>query len=434
MQSVPSIPVSYPGDPSGNTRRRVDLAAVAAIGIAAVLAGVAGGILARFAMRLVALVLGLTPAFTVTGTMGIVFIFVLVALVVAVVYMLATAALPGNTRKRALIVCAALLTIMMSFFILVAGGEVPAEPPLTVALLILGFVPIPIGMGLVLVYGAAKLETQLARGGRPTITLGWLAAVVVASLGVLISVLALGEQYLRHPRLYSMWLSVVSDQYNLAAMQDRAMLIALFVVSLWLALAGVVLWNDARAGRSPLRSVSLLLLPLFTVLAVESAPMVFSWLGDSSWVAPLLQSLGIAMVLILLILAEPARPLPRWVAVLAASAWLLATLWLFLPALRTQSWSEWVVWATIALASASILLGRAQPGGRWKASTVLLAFFIGWWLLAWAAAMALPELALRGYSGYQASMSAPISWLPWLFLPAALWSESRQAQRSISLS
>lgn len=405
-------------------QRQVDLARVGSYLVAALASGVVGGVLARIAMRFAALIIGQDPGFSITGSVGVVLLFVIAALAIALLCLVGGRFLPQNTARLATVVSLLLSVLMLPFFVLVARGDAPAASMALIVLLVLSFVPIPIGMGVALVYGVRWLNKNLGRNGRPTLGIGWLALLLLLGFLLLLNVVGMANQHVRHPALMSNWLGRVGDHMNMAVVRDRAFLIALLFTLLWGVLAALVVWNDTRAHRAPLRSLLLLALPTLTLMTIESLPGVLGVFTGWSLSVQLAQAAGLGILLVLIAIAEPHRSLPRWVWILTALAWLFGALWLLLPRFQEIRGSEWIVWGVLATASLLLVFARSGEAG-WQTGTTLLLLFVLCWLGAWLAALTVPQLALRGYTGYQSALSAPLSWVPWLLLPTGIWVASR---------
>ncbi|MDQ6712139.1 MAG: hypothetical protein M3Z28_02995 [Candidatus Dormibacteraeota bacterium] len=157
---------------------RLTLAAAASV--AGILSGLAAGILGRAAMRLVALIRGDAPGFSITGTIGILIVFFAMGCALAFVFSVLAASHPTRLRPGlwslagvALFACVLLLTPLRQEL----GGR-----PEFIAL----FVPV----GLLLGWASARLTLVISRflperAGAGRALYGLLAAPgVLATLGL----------------------------------------------------------------------------------------------------------------------------------------------------------------------------------------------------------------------------------------------------------
>lgn len=402
---------------------RISVALLAAYVAAGAGVGVAAGVLSRLAMRGVVYVVGGEPAFSAEGTVGIVFLFVLLGLIVSAGYLVAMRWLPKRIAWRAAIVTGVLLTITVPFFYLVATGDVPDQPTGRIAALVLLFVPLPVLMGLGIVVWGDRLEKRFMQGGDESIGVGWSIVFVVMPIVLILNMVGAAQTAMRHPMLVSRSMGRITltggAALNMSVVQSRALLIAVACVGIWAALSAVIFYRDAQAGRSPLRATLLMALPIFTWMAVGTLPPFLAWLPDSDVLLGMAQAIGVALLILVVALSEPERPVPRWTTTVCGVAWIVVAAWLIVPVLRGNWAVEWMAWVAMAVALSTLIALRPRSGGGWHLSTLLLAGFALMWLLLWAAGASVNGLMLAGYSGYQTALSAPVYWVVWLLLPVA---------------
>lgn len=405
-----TLSASAPAAPHGT--RSIDLALWAAYLGAGAAAGVAGGLLARVAMRGVALIQGQTPAFTLFGTLGIAMIFLLPGVLVGL-GALALVAWRGRSRRAAFGWLALILTLLLlGPLYAVATGDLPNTSPRRIASLMAIFVPVPVAMAWMAVYVAAPLHRRAARSGAKTLPLGWaLALLLLAGMAFVAGIGALsGAQ--RHPRIVNTLVNMQSVDFTGAADQLRSIGLLLFMV--YMSLVCWAIWRQPQSAG--VRRGAAAALAAFWLLLAGGAPLP----AQSAWVQGALTALGLAALLVVFLQAGGFTP-PRRLLFVCAVAWAAVALWLV--AGQPTGSTAWLAWGIVALALSTILIVRRQQRAGAHAariSSLLLAAFALLWLGLWAAAMLHPSLRLVGMSPLGVTLTVKLFWLPWLLLPAAL--------------
>lgn len=421
MTSADNLNGTTPGTPTPDAPRAsgINISVLAGNLLAALLGGIAGGILSRIAMRWVTLVTGQSASFSLAGTMAILLVFLIFALMMGILYTLLQGVLPKSRRLRVLLVGAIFTAAIMPFFAQTATADAPDAAASTLIAVLGGFAVIPFGMGFVQVYAGDVSIRRMQDKFGAHISAGWLVALLVSAGLLLGNLLQMGDQLMRHPRLYMQVMDLFGSG-DISLMRGNSFAFALVQMVAWCGIVMLIAWRDAQAGRSQLRSVLLLLLPVTTLFSAGKLPPLLSGLGDSAWLLGVVQAIGLAIVLWLLAAVHGGASMARWG--IAIAGWAVAAAWLIVTPLRDLVWMEWLVWSLMAVAAILLVLPQQRA---WHWGIVVAFCFVGYWLAAWAAAIALPNFALNNFTGYQAAMSAPLSWLPWLLLPLAFAAEKQ---------
>ena len=154
---------------------------LAVAGLAGILACIAGGVGARMAMRLFAIAVGQSTAFTIEGSMFIVVFGLLFGPALAVGYVLVHRVVPGPWPLRGLLYGAALAGLEVLAFSGAPVDEAGPNPTLGTGL----FATLAVLLGLVIAGATAWLERRLAT---PAATPGLLTGVgaLIGALGALL--------------------------------------------------------------------------------------------------------------------------------------------------------------------------------------------------------------------------------------------------------
>ena len=118
-------------------------------------AGAAGGVLARVAMRVVALIAGNEPVFTVAASLGIVMIFAIVGIVGSVVWMALSRLLHLRARPGATLLAVGLMLLLAGPIFEAASGDLASASTGTILKFMLLFIPVPLTIAWGTVWGAA---------------------------------------------------------------------------------------------------------------------------------------------------------------------------------------------------------------------------------------------------------------------------------------
>lgn len=310
----------------------------------------------RVAMRLVALIMGIPPAATATGTLGLLLMGAFVGGVIGVLYSLITHWLPWHWRTNAALFSILLAAVALQPFVGAPTGEAALAPPRIGAPL---FLALPALFCPLLAYTLHRLEAQITATPRP-VGLLWLL-LFLAPLGVaFVNLIALGEN-VRIPQL----VNIMMDGAGVAFQEMQTLL------GLWGGLIGL--------------GFALLHLLVF-------------WLGVQQPLVKLM-SIGQLLLAALLIRTEPFFP--------------------FLTSSQAGSGGEWVAWSGLALAVAGALLWAWRQPARLAIRVTAISFGLPF-LLLWLAILVTPAMQLRGWTGLQAAVAVAPYLTIWLLLPVGL--------------
>ena len=378
-------------------------------------AGAAGGVLARVAMLVVALIAGNEPVFTVAASLGIVMIFAIVGIVGSVVWMALSRLLHLRARPGATLLAVGLMLLLAGPIFEAASGDLASASTGTILKFMLLFIPVPLTIAWGTVWGAAWLQKRSAQAREKTMPLGSALATLALLVTALMSVIPVIGAPHRHPALFSNLLQSNSADFATAGGVSRAVAMVTFLAYLVLTL--IALWRQPENAN--VRRCVLLALALPTLLLTSGArmPAPIAWLSDARWMLALVQAAGLAALLGLYLTAGGFAP-PRWITWISLATWAVATLWLV--AHPQTRWMEWVIWSMLAANFALIVVWRLRNTGDSTMATPLLALFAVCWLALCAAILLTPSLQLRLLSGFAVTRVVSLFWLPWLLLPAAL--------------
>jgi hypothetical protein len=445
-QSVLQAP-NQAADPDRSNPPRLRLPAVdinrlgAALATGAVLGATVGGIGARIAMRVVALLGDGQPSFTVGGTLSIVVMGAILGaaggLGFALVQRLARidrGEVPSPLRNMAVgAAYGGMLAVLAALpFFLIREGELALASPLVGAAL---FAWIPLAYGLAL--GAAVPAVERWIGSAPrTVGLGWLATFGLSLVLAAVGMAPLLGGFIPFPRAatelhYSAGLSFAAAQAL-----HRGLMLAFMLA--YCGLASAIFWRGSQHGAARLAAVTLLVLAgaFFGRTPALAAGMVA--LPGVRWLPALLQAGALSLLLVLLFVLPDGRMALRWTRPVAV-LWCGWTLWWFvhpLPgaALNVRTWPEPSVIVLTLTGLGSGLLALAQ---RLRASDPQqrCALRPVWWgfaaVLLWLAALGLtaalePDLRLRALPWPRALLAFAPYLLPWLLLPLSLVTAMRR--------
>ncbi len=380
-------------------------------------AGAAGGVLARMAMRVVALISGNEPVFTVAASLGIVMIFAIVGLIASVLWMGMDRVLHLRPITGGMLLAVGLMLLLAGPIFEAATGDLASASTGTILKFMLLFVPVPLTIAWGTVWGAARLQRRSAQTREKTMPLGSALATVALFVAAFMSVVPVIGAPQRHPSIVSELLRSNSADFATAGDVSRAVAMLTFLT--YLALTLIALWR--QPDNANVRRCVLLALALPTLLLTSGArlPTPLAWLPDARWILGLVQAAGLAALLGFYLTAGGFAP-QRWIVWVSLATWAMATLWLVA---RPQTrWTEWAIWSMLAATFALIIVWRLRNGGGSTLATPLLALFAVCWLVLWAAILLTPSLQLRLLSGFAITRVVSLFWLPWPLLPAALLS------------
>lgn len=378
-------------------------------------AGFAGGIVARVAMRLVVLIEGGTPNFTLNGTLGILFLFAMPGILVGAICLALVYATAARPRALFLWMAVALLLLLIGPLYLVATDDLPNASAGRIALLMLVFVPVPLVMAGVAVYGGHDLWRRAAAAPK-RLPLPWAAATAVMAGAAFGSALGALSGAQRHPRLVNTLLGTAGADFTFMA--DRLRSIGLLIFFAYMGIALWALWRQPQIPSVRAGVPLALALPALLLTGGAGLPSALDWLPQSDATASAASALGIGALLALSLVAGGFRPSLRLVAP-TALVWVGVAL-LQGGAIASTS-TEWLLWGMLGLAlSVNLIVRWIRPGAASRASTILLTLFALLWMGLWAAAIVTPALRLPGLSPLAVATTVKLFWLPWLLLPAAL--------------
>ena len=378
-------------------------------------AGAAGGVLARLAMRVVALMAGNEPIFTVAASLAIVMIFAMVGLMASVLWMGMDRMLHMRARTGGMLLAVGLMLLLAGPIFEAASGDLASASTGTILKFMLLFIPVPLTIAWGTVWGAARLQKRSAQAPDKTMPIGSALATLALLVAALVSVFSVIGAPQRHPLLLSELLQSNSADFSTVGNVSRAAAMLTFLV--YLALALIALWR--QPDNANVRRCVLLVLALPTLLLTSGSrlPTPLAWLPDARWILGLVQAAGLAALLGLYLTAGGFAP-PRWIVWVSLATWAIAALWLVA---RPQTrWTEWAIWSMLAATFALIVVWRLRSLDGQTMATPMLAIFAVFWFVLWAAILLTPSLQLRLLSGFAVTRVVSLFWLPWLLLPAAL--------------
>lgn len=318
----------------------------------------------RVAMRLVALIMGISPSATAAGTLGLLFMGAFVGGVIGVLYALLASWLPWRWRTNALLLGIFFVAVALQPFLGERTGEAALAPPWIGAPL---FVALPVIFCPLLAYTMYRLEPRINATPRP-VGLLWLLLFLPLVGVAFVNLIALGEN-VRIPQLVSIMMGGAGVPFQ--EMQT--------LLGVWGGLIGL--------------GFALLHLLVF-------------WLSIDQPLVKLM-SLGQLLLASLLMRTEPLFP--------------------FLAGNQAGSIGEWVAWGALAFGTIGALRWSwrqpAQLATRVALGSLGLPF-----LLLWLAILLTPTMQLRGWTGIQAAVAVAPYLTIWLPLPVGLsWVAWRRA-------
>lgn len=347
-------------------RWTIDLNTVVAGVIAGAMSGLVAGGLARIAMRVVAILAGERPEFSVEGTVGILFIFAILGIIAALPYLVVRRWLPGPSTGKGLgygIILAALICIP---FFRVGDGELGIVSPVIGAAL---FAPV----GLCYSMALAPILSRVERRFSPAQPVAgwWFGLFGLALLFALVRMIGAFQGYIRTPGAIQRLYLALGIEYG--AIQEMQGLIAF----------------------------------LFALTYCTLCALLFV----RGWRSQTIQTIAIG----LLVFGGGLLPLNGRLP--------------GIPNLDMSLRVEWLAWAltTLALLSAAGVLRRwlvrlndptVRQISAWMAGGIGLALVA--FLVMWAAILLIPGLQLRRLTAFHTLFAVPLYLWPWLLCPLAL--------------
>lgn len=318
----------------------------------------------RVAMRLVALIMGIPPSATATGTLGLLMMGAFVGGVIGLLYALITRWLPWHWRTNGALFGILLAAVALQPFVGTPTGEAALAPPWIGALL---FVALPAIFCPMLAYTLHRLEAKIDATPQP-VGLLWLL-VFLALLAFAFGHLAALSDNIRIPQLVSTIVGGAGIAFH--AMREFLVLWGVLVSLCFCALHLLLFWLAVDQPLVKLGSMAQLLL---AGLFIRSVPL-FPWLAQD----------------------------------------------------KAGSGVEWIIWGMLALSMVGVLLcSWRQPAQL--VMRVTLGMFGLPFLLLWLAILVTPAMQLRGWTGLQAAVAVAPYLTIWLLLPVGLsWMAWRRA-------
>lgn len=315
------------------------------------------GVGMRLAMRMVALIVGMAPAFTISGTVAILLVGMIAGTILSFLYVPIYRWIRyGWGMKGVLLGIPFSILIGAAFFGLF--GAVEGEAALAGSWIGAGlFAPLPILFGLVLAYCVNRLQSRIAAAASRNIHLGWFMAVLAILSWAFSRLAALGDKS-RTPSTLIRWFEDMGIAFH--EIPDVQSLIGLIFVLLFLGLHMGVIWLHSSNRVALLTSVGQLLLASISI-------------GPDSLPSMLRVSQG-------------------------------------------SSAAEWLLWTGCL----TITTGAVWWTRRCNRVVVATAMFAVAFLLMWLILLLSPGMQLRNLSALQTMLAvAPFLW-PWLLLPLGM--------------
>ncbi|MCL4862259.1 MAG: hypothetical protein KJZ93_22780 [Caldilineaceae bacterium] len=353
----------------------VDLNTMIASMIAGATSGVAAGGLARIAMRVVAILAGERPAFSVGGTVGILVIFAILGIIAAFPYLIVRRWLPGPSVGKGMVYGMMLAALICIPFFRAGEGELGIVSPVTGATL---FAPIGLFYSMALSPILRRVERRFTQA--QPVAGWWFGLFSLALLFALVRMFGAFQGYIRTPGAVQRLYLALGIEYG--AIQEVQGFIALLFALTYCTLCALLFVHGWRSRFAQRAAVALLLLG-GVLLPLNS------WAGAST------METGLRV---------------EWLV------WALATL-LLLGVAGVSRW--WLARWSDAV---------ARQATAWLASSVGLSLVA--FLVMWAAVLLSPGLQLRRLSGFYTLFVVPLYLWPWLLCPLALlvnrrWSQQR---------
>ena len=412
---------------------KVNLNGLAYTAVSGLIAGaVIGGIGGRLAMRAVAVIGGMTPEFSVGGTLAIVMIGAMMGALCGFLLGAIWPQLPGPALVKGAWF-GATLSILVSILLFSAGdGELAlATPPVRAALF--GWIPLAWGGAttwLLLRLGfQSHLQSLADRQSRPTTFILFSFCLLLA----LVSMSSLVDESLSLPAFAIRFARVV----DFRGLRTAHLIGSLLFVMFYSGLCFFVFWQGA-GGR--LAGVTATILLIFAAAFMQNGRVLasaFDLLGLGQRLADALRAVGLTGLLALLCLWPDGVFRPRWGRpLLAWWGFVWFGLWFLLPlfGLNPAELPEILLLLVIigglfsGLAARWLRYGQLSAGQRHVQRPLVLGLtaVLIVYLLVWISQMMYPDLHARGLP----RIVTPLSFLPflapWLLLPLSFWLASRR--------
>lgn len=379
---------------------------------------------ARLAMRLVALIIGQPPDFTLPGTVSILMLGAVTGAFLGAAY---AAFFPGLSRglrwSGALYGVILSLVFVAPAFLLSREGELGLLGPWGGLML---FGPLPVLYGLVLQPLTQRLVVRRRPGRR--VHIAWLLALTGALIIYLVGMFGILDAPIRSTAVTQRLLGSASQ--NFSALIETVRFFGLTFVLAYCGICAALFWQ--RAADTVALRCTILLLLLVPVLSGSvyglNGPLAWLDFMGPSFAMALIRGLGIGIFLAMLIWLPEGRPVSRGLWGAAAVAALVTGLWQATSISRIVS--EWALWVLLA-STLALIVGNTIIAWR-QANNYLLRRKLAWsmigravtalsFVLLWAAALAVPGFGLHNATGLDAVLGVPLYWFWWLLLPLTVW-------------
>jgi len=380
---------------------------------ASALTGIAGGVAAgafsRFSMRMVAVLGGLEPSFSIGGTLAILLVGAFFGIPFALIYTGIGRFLPFPDRWKGLAygVILGVLFIVLPF-LLIDDGELTLVSPWTGILL---FFPLPVIFGVLQTLLLPKLEGHYTDQTEGRLSL---PGLVLLGAGLIFSISGTADLYSQFPLIPE----TVRDLAQASGMGAQTLIrfingLTVSFILIYTGLVVAIFWKGAHHWMSRFASLAL--------LAFGGAFMTRGLLpGESMNALPLvrlfpilMRTFGLGSLLVLLFIFPDGRFESKWTRWLA-SIWVVWLLVWFAGLLRNTSLdpNSWSTLTYILVILAGLASAALAQIARYRTSDRIVKERIRSVLLALIATLAMVTLLGLG-------MAIPYL-LPWLLIPAAL--------------
>lgn len=398
-------------DQSKGPQRLVDLSTPVSVVLAGLAVGLGAGVLARIAMRVVAMLVQQSPSFTLGGSIGILMLFAILGVVLSAVVWLVRRGLRLRPLTAGLAVGLTLAALLAMPLFSIGSEEAAGVSPWTVVLL---FLPLPVLMGPGCAYGCAWLSARLSSGVARTIPLKWFAALSAGAIIAFVNLAAALSGPLRHPALVQSVL--LPSRVSMNGVSDAVRAMGLLIAIAYLGLCGWAVWRHAPSTVYAKNSLLVLVVAGLLLPSATQMPFVLGWLPDGAIMLGIVQALGLAALAALFVVQTQRRL--YWQTIVVAIAWLIAAAWLVAPTLQSVAWMEWVV--CIALTGALAVVAWTAWLREGGSDRLVLGLFAQLLAFLWMAVLTLPGWGLRNLTGLQTLLAVPAFWTVFLMLPTAL--------------
>lgn len=412
-------------------RKNVNLYSVMAAGLVGlVLGALVGGIAGRLAMRIVAVVGGIQPAFSVEGTAGIMVIAGFLGLIAGLIYGVVRPFIPVRGLWKGLVFGLILAALIALPFFLAPEGEFGLASPVVGATL---FGAIGLAFALALEAGLLHHDGSVAVSKQHPVALIWLIPFAFFLALALAGMFSLADEFTRFPPAASDWYLALGLNFQSAHQLHGLAMVAF--ATLYCGLASVVFWQSAGNRAGSLAALALVVLAAGWFRAEPLTAGVMTRLPLVRSLPALVRAGGLALIVLTMVVWPDGRLEPGWtkVAFVVWCLWLAA--WLATPLRNVLP-----EWAPLVLAAAFYASGlvslalrsRRVSSQRRQIAPLLVGFGLaGALVLAlWVAALVQPGLRVRDVLLPETLFVFLPYLLPWLLLPVSLLLGLRAASRS----